>query len=192
MAETIAATSALNGLLKPDGRRSAGVVIRELRDVAQLQVIARKGHDAVLASRIAKHLGRKSPLRPLEGASANGLFVAATGPGEFWVLAEGRAARRAMKAVVGIVGDSASVFDQSHGRSVVRLEGAKAVEVLAKGTPLDLREPEFPPLGAAHTMIAHIPALIARRRENAFNLSVARSYAGSFSAWLRETGQEFS
>ena len=86
--------------------------------------------------------------------------------------------------------ESASVFDQTDGRRGFVLSGRHALDVLAKAAALDLRSQTFPTLGAAHSMIAHIPALIVQRPD-AYEILVPRSYASSFVAWLEEAAMEY-
>jgi len=90
------------------------------------------------------------------------------------------------------LGDTASLFDQTHGRFVVRISGDDATRLLAKGTSLDLDEGAFPAQGASHTTIEHLPALVVRRANPAcFELSVPRSYAGSLLTWFTVAAEEF-
>ncbi len=189
--------SALDHLLKPgrypraDGGASS-LVIQERPNVAQLQVIARKDQGASLARRLSALLGAATALAPLEGAEADGVDVYATGPLEYWVFSETHSAQVLERRLADELGETASLFDQSHARIVVRISGDSATGLLAKGTPLDLDAGAFPAEGASHTMIEHIPALVARRAVPAcYDLSVPRSYAGSFVAWLAEAALGF-
>lgn len=193
MADVISRISPLERVLKPGVHASAGgVSIEELPDMAQFQLIARKGEAAQLAGSLSRFLGLKHALAPMEGAEINGLFICATGPLEYWVFAEGREPSGALRELGEIVGDSASLFDQSAGRCVIRLAGKHAANVLAKGTSLDLQGEAYPSQGASHTVIDHIPALAGWRTDPArYDISVPRSYAGSFIAWLSEAALEY-
>ncbi len=129
---------------------------------------------------------------PLEGAAADGVRIYATGPLEYWVFSETHGAQALDRRLADALGDTASLFDQSHARFVVRISGNDATGLLAKGTPLDLDAGAFPAEGASHTMIEHIPALVRRRAVPAcYDLSVPRSYAGSCVAWLAEAARGF-
>jgi heterotetrameric sarcosine oxidase gamma subunit len=189
VADTIAALSRLAGLLEPGALTASepgGLAVEERRSVVQLQLIARSGQTAPLAASIATLLGRSAALAPLEGDGTEELFISATGPLEYWALAEGPRTADAVERVKAVSSGCASLFDHSHGRFVVRLSGTKAQTLLAKGTALDLRQPPFPARGAAHTAIAHMPALVIRREPAVYDISGAGSYAGSFVAWLKE------
>ncbi|MHA1164595.1 MAG: sarcosine oxidase subunit gamma [Alphaproteobacteria bacterium] len=189
--------SALDLLLKPGryprgGDGAINLVIQEQPNVAQIQLIARKGQGASLARRVSSFLGIQKTLAPREGGQADGIHIYATGPLEYWVFSAKHSARLLEQRLADELGDSASLFDHSHARFVVRINGDDATGLLAKGTSLDLDESAFPAHGASHSTIEHIPALVARRSSPpCFELSVPRSYAGSLLSWLAEAAQEF-
>jgi heterotetrameric sarcosine oxidase gamma subunit len=189
--------SALGHLLKPGqtpraGDGEAGLVIQEQPNVAQIQLIARKGQSASLARRISSFLGVRKALAPLEGADTGSIHIYATGPLEYWVFSAKHNSSELEKRLADALGDTASLFDQTHGRFVVRISGDDATRLLAKGTSLDLDEGIFPTQGASHATIEHLPALVVRRTNPiCFELSVPRSYAGSLLAWFTEAAVEF-
>lgn len=191
--DRMTAVSRLAGLLKPaaptGSAEQTDLTMHERPGVAQLQLIARHGKAPQLAAAVMTLLGRKSILAPMEGDESEELFICATGPFEYWVLAEGRGAQEALERVRDISSECASSFDHSHGRFVVRLSGPKARALLSKGTALDLRPSHFPARGGAHTTIAHIPALLIRRTSDVYDISGAGSYARSFVAWLQDTSR---
>ena len=178
--------------VSPSPGNTSGLSIQERRDVVQLQLIARNNRVAQAAEALAEFLGQQTALQPLEGAAKNGLSIFATGPREYWILAEGISAAQATTDVINITGQSASIFDQSDARIVIRLAGLNALNVLAKGTALDLGEDAFPQPGAAHTALNHIPAIIARHSvPSCFDVAIPRSYAASFMTWLRDAAREY-
>ena len=191
MVEVLVRAGAVDHLLELEAQISAGdetsVRIQELRDVVHLQLIARNNKVERLARRLTEFLGRKSALAPMQGAVSNKLFICATGPREYWVLSERQVAVDLMNLMQEVVGDSASIFDQTAGRRSFRFSGENAIIVLAKGSSLDLRPNAFPAHNASHSVIAHIPALIAKRIEpTCYDVSVPCSYAESFTIWLMQ------
>jgi heterotetrameric sarcosine oxidase gamma subunit len=186
---------ALGHLLKPGrypgaGGGASGLVIQERPNVAQIQVIARKDRDDSLARRLSALLG--TALAPLEGAETDAFCIYATGPREYWVFSETLGADALERRLGDELGDTASLFDQSHVRIVVGIRGDGATGLLAQGTNLDLGGGAPPAPGASHTALDHVPALVVRRAErNSYNWSVPRSYAGSFVAWFSEAALEF-
>jgi heterotetrameric sarcosine oxidase gamma subunit len=159
----------------------SGVSFQELSSITQFQVIVRKGKSTALGKKLA----------PLEGREVDGLFICATGPGEYWVMAEKHDAHDVEAMLLKQFGETASLFDQSHGRVMLRIEGPRAADILAKGSPLDLDA--MPASGAAHTVIDYIPALLAWRDGfEGVDVSIPRSYAVSFVTWLAEAALEFT
>lgn len=188
---------ALGHLLKPGrypgaGGGASGLLIQERANVAQIQVIARKNRDDSLARRFTALLGAGTALAPLEGAETDAYCVYATGPREYWVFSETLDASALERRLGDGLGDTASLFDQSHTRIVVGIRGGRATELLAQGTPLDLDGNAPPAPGASHTALDHVPALVVRRADpGSYDLFVPCSYAGSFVAWLAEAAMEF-
>ena len=113
------------------------------------------------------------------------------GPEQYFVVAEGRgegALYREFKiALAGI----ASVSDQSHGRVIIRADGPKVRNVLAKGTPVDLHTDEFAVGKSALTQMAHVGVHLTRVGDDAFDLSVFRGFAESFWEWITTQAEEF-
>jgi sarcosine oxidase subunit gamma len=72
---------------------------------------------------------------------------------------------------------SAYLTDQSDAWTVVELRGEKAHEVLARLTPLDLREKTFPINATARSELQHMSASITRTGQDSFMIMVFRSMA---------------
>ena len=90
------------------------------------------------------------------------------------------------------LGDRAAVVDQSHGRAVLRLAGASARDVLAKGCRLDLHPRVFTPGMCAQTVIAQIGVLLHQCDEHpTYDLYVFAGYALDFLEWLTSSAAEF-
>ncbi len=113
------------------------------------------------------------------------------GPGQYFVLAEGRGEGALYRELKTKLSGIASVSDQSHGRVVIRIAGPKARAVLAKGTPVDLHPDEFPLAKSAMTQMAHVGVHLTRVGEDAYDLSVFRGFSESFWEWLTEQAEEF-
>ncbi|MEO0915469.1 MAG: sarcosine oxidase subunit gamma family protein [Pseudomonadota bacterium] len=69
----------------------------------------------------------------------------------------------------------AAVVDQSDAWTVTALDGAGAREVLARVTPLDLRDKALPEGSTARTLIGHMTASITRVGPYRYELMVFRS-----------------
>ena len=71
----------------------------------------------------------------------------------------------------------AAIVDQSDGWAVVRLDGAQAADVLARLTPIDLRESSFKRGHTARTELQHMMASITRIGPQSFQIMVFRAFA---------------
>jgi heterotetrameric sarcosine oxidase gamma subunit len=167
------------------GPDDPGVVIVERRGLSLVQVIAKRGHVPGVTERLGLDPapGRASPV-----AAGTALWLA---PGAWMVVAEGLEGalyRRLLDELEGL----AAVIDQSHGRAALRLAGARARDVLAKGCRLDLHPREFTPGSCAQTSIAQIGVLLHQRDEHpTYDLYVLAGYALDFLEWLTASAAEF-
>ena len=84
----------------------------------------------------------------------------------------------------------AAVTDVSAGRTVFRLAGPDAVDMLAKGCPLDLHPRVVTPGYVAGSVLAKITALIHLRDADVIDIHVGRSFADYLWAWLEEAGMD--
>lgn len=166
---------ALQGRFGAD-RGAPGVEFRVRHPLSILTVIARKGKSNAVADALAA----------LKGAT-----VQWAGPDQYFVLAEGRGEGALYREAKAMLDGLASVSDQSHGRVVIRVAGAKARNVLAKGTPVDLHPDAFPVGTSAMTQMAHVGVHLTRVAEDAYDLSVFRGFAESFWEWITEQAEEF-
>ena len=86
----------------------------------------------------------------------------------------------------------ASVAEQSDGRTVLRIAGPKARDVLAKGLPIDLHPRVFRPGDTALTVAALIGVQIWQTNEApTYELAVFRGFARSFWNFLTESAAEY-
>jgi sarcosine oxidase subunit gamma len=166
---------ALQGRFGAD-RGAPGVAFRVRHPLSILTVIARKGQSAAVTQGLAT----------LKGAA-----VQWAGPDQYFVLAEGRGEGALYREVKAMLDGQASVSDQSHGRVLIRVAGAKARAVLAKGTPVDLHPDAFPVAKSAMTQMAHVGVHLTRVAEDTYDLSVFRGFAESFWEWITEQAEEF-
>ena len=161
------------------------------RSVAMVQIVARRGQGAALRQALAAALGMGMPERPLAAVTGQGITLCAVGPAEIWALGESLDGTALHARLSEAVGDTAALFDQSHGRVLFRLSGPHAADILAKGCPIDFDDRALPAPGACHTVLAHIPVLVVKRETHLFDVAVARSYMESFAHWLDEATLEF-
>ena len=92
------------------------------------------------------------------------------------------------------LGAGAVVTDIGHSRTVVRIVGRGARELLNRGLPVDLDPSVLPADAIAQSVIHHMPVLVHRAAAeggDAFDAYVTREYAVSFWEWLAEAAQSF-
>lgn len=86
----------------------------------------------------------------------------------------------------------ASVVDQTFGKTVLRLSGGSAREMLAKGCRIDLHPRAFAPGRAVVTPIAQIScAVVQVDAAPTFDLVVPSTLAGAFVDWVLASAAEF-
>ena len=86
----------------------------------------------------------------------------------------------------------ASVSDQSDGRTVIRITGARARDVLAKGLPIDLDPRVFQANGAATSVISLMGVQLWQVDDTpAYDIAIFRSLSTSFWRWLTASAAEF-
>lgn len=73
----------------------------------------------------------------------------------------------------------AALTDQSDGWVFVTLDGPGARDILARITPIDLRDNRFKTGHAARTLIGHMHGFVLRTAQNTYGLMVFRSMAGT-------------
>jgi sarcosine oxidase subunit gamma len=179
----------------PPGRFGAdtpkpGLLIEERTGLALATMIARRGKERDLKSAVAEAYGLDLPDGP-HVASKAGVSFAGIGVGQWFVVGgpgETDFVRRLRSRLTGL----ASIADQSDGRVVLRLRGARVRDVLAKGVPLDLHPTRFRTGDVASTLVAHIGVQIEQLDDQpTFQLMAFRSLAGSLWSWLSKSAAEF-
>ena len=84
----------------------------------------------------------------------------------------------------------ATITDLSHARTVVRVEGERAVDVLCKGCPADIEGMSTDDCMA--TLMGTISTLVhCREARFAFDLYVFRSFGLAFWEWITDAALEF-
>lgn len=161
------------------------------RRVTIAQVMGRKGQNAALHAALVGVLGLDLP--PAGESAAKDATTAIWIAPETWlVLREAYPDDALARELMGASGDAASIADQSSGKCVVRISGARARDVLAKGCRIDLHPRVFAPGRSAVTPIAHIhTVLIQVDAAPTFDLIVPSTLARDFVEWLGLSAAEF-
>jgi methylglutamate dehydrogenase subunit D len=90
------------------------------------------------------------------------------------------------------LGECATIVDQSHARTLLRISGPRVRDALAKGVAIDLHPSEFRTGDTAATSVAHIGVQFWQHdAAPTYVFCVARGYAGSFWDWLAVSAAEY-
>lgn len=174
----------------------AGVRLSERKALTAIQVLSFKDRHDDVAQALGKALKIDCPTRPGVSNTDGKTQVSWNGPNSWMVVCNdaeagfkpGALLQKLQKAVA----DMAAVIDQSHGRCGLRLSGAKAREVMAKNTAIDLHPRAFGPGRCALTSVAHMNATIVQVDDTpTYDLFVARSLARSFAHAIEHACHEF-
>ena len=162
-----------------------------VRHAAIAQVMGRKGQDARLRTTIHGAFGLDLP-RPGSSATRDSATVIWIAPETWLILRDGSPSDDLTRDVTTACGDAASIVDQTWGKSIIRMSGARARDVLAKGCRIDLHPRVFGPGQSAVTPIAHIHAVLMQVDATpTFDLIVPSTLARDFVEWLRLSAAEF-
>jgi sarcosine oxidase subunit gamma len=167
------------------------VTVQELLGAGLATITARKGQRAALLERSRSAFGVELPVRPRH-AEARGAAFIWQGPDQ-WLVRITPLPPSGMDALlVPALAGLASVVDQSHGRTLLRVSGPRARAALAKGVAIDLHPRAFMPGYAAVTSAAHIGVHLWQVDDApTYELAVARSLARSFWHWLAAASAEY-
>jgi heterotetrameric sarcosine oxidase gamma subunit len=169
---------------------SPGVTLSVRHPMSIVTVITRKGQSAALGKAIE---AAYQCALPGVGQSAGKTAISFhwCGADQYYAIAEGKGEGELYRELKALLVGLASCSDQSHGRVILRIAGAKARTLLAKGTPIDLHPSVFGPGKSAVTQMAHVGVHLIQTGEDAFELSVFRGFAENFWEWLAEQAEEY-
>jgi len=172
------------------GATGPGVIFTRRLGLSAVQLDARSGRADAVAGVVAAALGvaLPGPGRAAPGAEIRALWL---GPDRWLLLAaDGRDLEARVRAAAEPAGGV--VVDQGHGRAIVRIEGPRARDVLAKGTGIDLHPRSFAEGAVAQTGLFHLSVTIDRRRGTAcFDVHAMRGFAQSLHESLCEAAGEY-
>jgi heterotetrameric sarcosine oxidase gamma subunit len=174
---------------KADGE--PGVVIEERVGLGLATVACRKGQGDALKAAVAAAYGVELPVSSRVAQGAKVGFVG-TGPGQWLAVSEALANEALARDLAQRLAGLASISDQSGGRTVIRVSGPRARDVLAKGLPIDL-DPRAFPLGSAATSVISLMGVQLWQTDDTriYDIAMFRSLSQSFWRWLTASAAEF-
>ncbi|GAA2797578.1 sarcosine oxidase subunit gamma [Saccharopolyspora taberi] len=160
----------------------------------QAQITLRADPKGAGAERAGTALGTMLPTQPGEVAASETVRVLWMGPDE-WLLvgAQGSAEEIQSTLTEALAGEHASIVDVSAHRTVVRVAGPKAEELLSKGCALDLHPRSFEAGRCAQTMLAHAEVVLVRNSVEPpeFWVFVRSSFSRYLADWLADAASEY-
>jgi sarcosine oxidase, subunit gamma len=116
------------------------------------------------------------------------------GPQEWLITSEGRAGEELEATLREAVSEhGGAAVDVSAQRTTLRLRGAHARDVIAKGCSLDLHPAVFGPGAAAQTTLGQAGVVLIPLSDNGtdYRIIVRSSFAGYLADWLIDAAEEF-
>jgi sarcosine oxidase subunit gamma len=138
-------------------------------------------------------LNCRMPDTGLRAVSQGARSIFRVGPERLWLAgpADDEMLQRLDESALG---PDAVITEIGQSRTVVRVTGAGAQELLNRGLPVDLDAAVFPADAFAQSVIHHIAVLVHRVAligDDGFDVYVTCDYAVSFWEWLTEAAQSF-
>jgi len=156
------------------------------RRLAPSTLIELRGNGAYVAAHLADVLPN-APNRSLDHGSWRALWLR---PGGWLLIAEPGSPAPAETFASGVAQGECRLTDVSDAWAGISLGGSEARNILAKGTPLDLRPSRFAPGQCARTWCAGFTVLLDCR-EDAIDIRIEASMARGLWDWLEDAAQEF-
>jgi sarcosine oxidase subunit gamma len=174
MAEPEGRSALTSGIVEAPGR----LRMAERRGLAMRQISTRPESLAAAAFRQAAGFDLPAANRAASSDDVTALWL---GPGRW--LAVGGVARSTERLETGLAGLAATI-DVGHARTVIRIAGPAARDLLQKEWPLDLDDDAFPRDAVAQSVMHHVGCLLhaVDDRPPTYDFYVPRSFA----AWLHE------
>jgi methylglutamate dehydrogenase subunit D len=187
------AVSALKGLAVPGrhGKTNAepGLVVAERLGLGLATVAARRGAPVRAAVKSSYRVDLPDDSTVGQGPEVS--FVG-YGPGQWLAVSETLVGDALAGDLKQRLKGLASVSDQSGGRTVLRLSGPRARDVLAKGLPIDLHPKAFGPGSAATSTISLMGVQLWQVDEvPTYDIALFRSLSASFWRWLTASAAKF-
>jgi sarcosine oxidase subunit gamma len=167
------------------------VALKERRGLKLCVIAALSGQEPVVEETVRTITGLELPRDP-KRVAAKGLALIGTAPGQWLAVAEDADSRQTLDALAKQLAGRAAITEQSDAKAVIRISGARARDVLAKGCSLDLHSRVFKLGDAATTPIALIDCQLWQIDDApSYDLAVPSSFAESFWSWLAASSAEY-
>jgi sarcosine oxidase subunit gamma len=167
-----------------------GLVFRERRDIAIVSVVARPGGVDGLAEAFRGAFDMELPAAN-KSAGGDAMTLLFAGLDRWNAVAEGVDGRDLLERLRAGLGEAAALADQSHGLCVIEMQGAHVLDVLAKGSGIDLHPQAFPVGASVATGANHLAVHLWRQSQDRVMVTVPRSFARDLFEFLSTMSLEF-
>ena len=183
--------SGLEQVLAMNRHRGGGVTLALRSGRALAAVSARKNQLDALVGRVRDIFGLElTHIRKC--AIAGPIALVWAGAGQWLAMGDGEDGPAFEQRLRAALDGLASVSDQSDARTIIRVSGERARDVLAKGVPIDLHPSVFRAGDAAVTTVAHMGAHFWQVDGTpTYEFIVSRSFAVAFWEWVVHSAAEF-
>jgi heterotetrameric sarcosine oxidase gamma subunit len=158
--------------------KGVGVVLSETQPGSIVQAAAWPGSERAVIAAIKTATGLSLPDGAGGGVAMEAKAAFGFAPGRFLIVADDEGLADTLVQAIPI--SDGTVTDLSHGRTAIRIAGAKAEWVLQKFFAVDFSLPALPVGSGISTNHHDIFAQVQRTGPDRFDLYVFRSFARSF------------
>lgn len=171
-----------------------GVIATERDGLGIARIAARRGQSAKVAELLRGAFGVEPP-NASRRASLGDVGIAGIGP-ETWLATRDDAGNAFAQSLRSLLGDCASVVDQSDAYAILRLAGPAVRATLAKLVPIDIHPRSFQVGDVAQTVCGYLNVTLWRLEDTAqsgaaFEIWVGRSLAVSLHRAVSHGAAEF-
>jgi len=186
-------TSAFAGLGTAVGH-GGGVIATERDGLGIARIAARRAQGPRVSELLRAQFGLEPPNVPRR-ANRGDVAVAGIGPGT-WLATRDNAGNAFAESLRSLLGDGASVSDQSDAYVILRLTGPRLRETLAKLIPIDIHARSFQVNDLAQTVCGYLNVTLWRvedtpEGEPAFEIWAGRSLAVDLHQAISHSAAEF-
>jgi len=149
--------------------------------------------DAALKPAFKKAIAVELPTKAnTSSGAADKTHVLWLGPDEWLIVTEpGKTDALAGKLAAATKNLHVAVTATGEARTVIRISGPNAGDVISKGCPLDLHPGVFGPGQCAQTIIGRAAMTIHQIGADSYDIFVLRSFAEYLWTWLEDAGREY-
>lgn len=170
-----------------DGYGGAGVILQERRPSAIAQINGAPS-ESELNAKLGAY-GMEPKLTPNRSSQGKGIRLMWNGPGMWLAESATVAPTDLLTGLRNVLSETdATITDLSHARSIIRVTGPAAGDLLSKGSPIEIES--LRTNDCASTLLGHLSVLI-NTIDDGYDVYAFRSFGLALWEWLTHEAQEF-